>query len=120
MSQEITKEYLLSILNDGDLEIPNEAQAPDETFSEASSSINPPSAGGSIPSPETSTAAKQDIKNTEPTRFRDLSEFLEVVTAAPTHTPKNINDQIKYCTADSKLYLYDTINKTWKSSAAFT
>lgn len=124
MNGPLTKEYLLSVLNGDDLLIANEAEAPGEIIGDEStySDIQPvvPQSSSESSSPTSSTENGQQIKNREPVKFRDLAEFIEVMTTAPTHTPKNINDQIKYCTADSKLYFYDTINKTWKKSAAFT
>lgn len=54
------------------------------------------------------------------TDIRGIQDFIDVVAVAPTHIPSNFWDQIKYCTADSKLYIYDFKNNSWKSSAAFS
>lgn len=53
--------------------------------------------------------------------FRDLQDFVEVVTTAPTHTPSNAYEQIKIYNNAGTRYLYicdNTVNPVvWKSVA---
>ena len=51
------------------------------------------------------------------TNIQNIEGFIEVVDVAPTHTPRTLWDQMKFCTADSKLYIYDYKTHAWLSAS---
>ena len=49
--------------------------------------------------------------------FKNLQDYIEVVTAAPTHTPRTVYEQIKLFYNSTgpvmRLYIYDNVNNQW-------
>ena len=49
--------------------------------------------------------------------FTNLQDYVEVMTVAPTHTPKTVYDQIKIfynsVGPETRLYIYDNVNNQW-------
>jgi hypothetical protein len=49
--------------------------------------------------------------------FMNLQDYVEVMTVAPTHTPKTVYDQIKLfynsVGPETRLYIYDNVNNQW-------
>lgn len=61
----------------------------------------------------------QEIADLKPVENFDIKQFkglLQTFTTAPTHTPKNISEQIciAYISTEYRLYWYDTLQKAWK------
>lgn len=64
----------------------------------------------------------QEIQQNEPTilslqtiDIKNIQNFIDIISIAPTHTPCTFWDQIKFCTGDNKFYIYDFKSGVWKS-----
>ncbi len=58
-----------------------------------------------------------DGQNSVPIKLRNVSGFFEVVSAVPTHKPKNAYEQIKLYVSGAtyRIYFYDYKGKAWRN-----
>jgi len=60
----------------------------------------------------------EDRQTQEPTNIKDLKGFIEVLDAAPTHTPKNFYESLKFY--NGALYAYDQVSASWIQLYGYT
>ena len=49
-------------------------------------------------------------------RLKDLDGYFETVSSVPTHTPRNLYEQVKIYVSGAtyRLYIYDMTNQAWR------
>lgn len=57
-----------------------------------------------------------DGSNSQLINLADIAGFIETVSVAPTHTPRNFFDQFKIYSNSTtyRFYWYDTTNQAWR------
>lgn len=74
----------------------------------------------------------KEIKFAEPSQMefnkpttielKDITNTFKTVSVAPTHVPRNFSEQFVIYTSGAtyRLYIYDTVNNTWRYATLLT
>jgi hypothetical protein len=59
----------------------------------------------------------QDMENKPVQEMNQIFGMIKSITTAPTGSPTKMIDQIVIDTTNARLYIYDTVTRTWKYSS---